>query len=328
MVYPHLYCILLTHQKPEFDNKGYFMQNLKIGHNTQPSLGTGVTVFLFDKKVRGAYTLCGSAPASRELHTLDLEAATSYVDGLVFAGGSALGLGAAQGAVQWLREHNRGYPTTRGVIPIVPAAGLYDLAVKEVAVPLAEHAYLACQNAVANNTLQGRIGAGMGASVGKLILSARSMSGGLGWAELTLPNGVSVLAYAVVNSVGDVLDRDGNIIAGARLANGEFADCTQYLLSGRDDWQYKDSNTTLVAVFTNAAFAKDELKRISKMAVAGMARAISPAFTCYDGDLVFCFSLSNDYHSSEPVSEQIVGTMAAEAVSQAIVNAVKNSILL
>jgi L-aminopeptidase/D-esterase-like protein len=296
------------------------MHPLKIGHYTQEEEGTGVTVFLFDQPAPGVYLLAGSAPASHELHTLELDALTPTVDGLVFVGGSAFGLSAVEGAMRWCKEQGRGYATSHGSIPIIPAAGIYDLAVKKAVAPSAESVYQACVDAVKNNPLQGRVGAGTGASVGKCITNAHRMSGGLGQAELTLPNGVSVLAYAVVNSVGDILDKNGNIIAGARFVNGEFADCTQYLLSGHDDLFNQESNTTLVALFTNARFSKAALKRISKMAIAGMARAISPAFTAYDGDIVFCFSLG-EYE----ISEKIIGAMAAEAVRQAIMNAVKKS---
>jgi L-aminopeptidase/D-esterase-like protein len=124
--------------------------------------------------------------------------------------------------------------------------------------------------------------------------------------------------------LGDILDNHGNIVAGACLENGKFANCTQYLLSGQNDFSNHDSNTTLVAIFTNAQFTKNELKRISKMALAGMAGAISPAFTSHDGDIIFCFSLGEQ----QGVSESTIGTMAAEAVRQAIVNAVKQSIIL
>lgn len=299
------------------------MQNLKIGHHTEEEQGTGVTVFLFETPARGAYTLCGSAPASHELHTLELDALIPHVNGLMFAGGSAFGLCAVEGVMCWLKERDRGYSMPTGVVPIVPAAGLYDLAVKKPYTPTAEHAYLACEAAVVNNEKQGNIGAGTGASVGKFVSTAQPMSGGLGRAEITLSNGVSVLAYAVVNSLGDVFDVTGNIIAGAQLASGEFADCTQHLLSGEDGWMTTGSNSTLVAVFTNAMFSKIELKRISKVAIAGMARAISPVFTRYDGDIAFCFSLGD-----MQASENVVGVMAAEAVRQAIVNAVKNSVLV
>jgi L-aminopeptidase/D-esterase-like protein len=297
------------------------MQYLKVGHYTQEEQGTGLTVFLFDHKTQGAYTLCGSAPAAHELHTLELDAIVPSVNGLLFSGGSAFGLSAVEGVMRWLKEHNRGYHTPYGVVPIVPAVGLYDLSIKQPLPPTADMAYEACQRAVENNSLEGPIGAGTGASVGKCISTARCMSGGLGRAELTLSNGTVVIAYAVVNSMGDILNETGDIIAGARLENGAFADCTQSLLSGHTAWMCRDeSNTTLAAVFTNALLSKSELKRISKMAVAGMARAISPVFTRYDGDIIFCFSLG-EHQAKEP----IIGAMAAEAVRQAIVNAVKQS---
>jgi L-aminopeptidase/D-esterase-like protein len=299
------------------------MKHLKIGHYTQAEQGTGLSVFLFDQPVCGAYTLCGSAPAAHELTVLDLDAMVSGVNGLLLAGGSAFGLSAVDGVLRWLKERNRGFATSHGVVPIVPAVALYDLAFNESVAPMAEHAYQACQQATENNVLQGRIGAGTGATVGKFVANTRRMSGGLGRAELRLANGVTVLAYAAVNSVGDVTDASGNIIAGACLPNGDFANCTQMLLSGCDDALQANTNTTLVAVFTNANFSKVELKRISKMALAGMPRAISPVFTQYDGDIVFCFSVG-----AATASEKIVGAMAAEAVRQAIVNAVQDSKIL
>jgi L-aminopeptidase/D-esterase-like protein len=299
------------------------MQHLKIGHYTHEEHGTGVTVFLFDHSARGAYTLCGSAPATHELETLELDSIVPEVNGLLFSGGSAFGLSAVEGVMRWQKEQNQGFNTPSGVVPIVPAVGLYDLSIKQAFAPTAVMAYEACQNAVENNLMEGSVGAGTGASVGKLVLSAQCMSGGLGRAEIKLSNGVSVVAYAVVNSAGDVLNETGEIIAGACLKDGRFADCTKYLLSGQNDWTGFECNTTLVAVFTNAFFSKAELKRISKMAVAGMARAISPIFTRYDGDIIFCFSLGE-----HKTSESVIGTMAAHAVRQAIVNAVKHSVPL
>lgn len=299
------------------------MQFLKIGHYTQEQHGTGVTVFLFDKPARGAYLLCGSSPASHELTTLELDANISHVDGLIFLGGSAFGLSAVDGVMRWFKEQGRGYPTPYGAVPIVPAVGIYDLAIKQAIPPTSENAYQACRSAFEDNVSEGRIGAATGASIGKFVPFAARMSGGLGCAELTLADGLSVLVYAVVNSLGDVRDKSGNIIAGARLPNGEFANCEEYLLSGQEDSAPTLLNTTLIAVFTNGKFSKIELSRIAKVAVAGMARAISPVFTRYDGDILFCFSLGERL-----ATEKVVSTMAAEAVRQAIVNAVKDSIVL
>lgn len=298
------------------------MQFLKVGHSTCHERGTGVSVFLFEQPAPAAYYVCGAAPASHELQVLDLEAAIPYIDGIVLTGGSAFGLPAVAGVMQWFAERQRGYQTSYGVVPILPAASIFDLGVKSSAPPTAADAYAACQAAQENNPLQGCIGAGTGASIGKAIPGARSMSGGVGFAEITLPNAVSVLAYAVVNSFGDVRDATGKIIAGACQSAQQFADCERYILSGQPVVSPL-ANTTLVAIFTNVDLTKAELKRVAKVAAGGIARAISPVFTCYDGDIIFCAALGK-----LAAAEITVSVLAAEAVRQAIVNAVKGSILL
>lgn len=296
------------------------MQFLKVGHFTQKENGTGVTVFIFENKAKAVYVLAGSSPATHEITALELDANVRYIDAITFVGGSAFGLSAVQGVMQWCQEHNLGHATTHGIVPIVPAASIYDLAVKKAVAPMPDQAYQACLKAYENNKEQGPIGAGTGASVGKLVPGAQRMSGGVGCAELTLPNGVTVLAYAVVNSLGDVRDSSGNIIAGARLTDGQFANCESYLLAGHEAKIANQSHTTLVSVFTNADFTKIELKRIAKVAIAGMARAISPIFTRFDGDILFCVSLGDKQQS-----EEVVSVMAAEVVRLAILNAVKES---
>jgi L-aminopeptidase/D-esterase-like protein len=298
------------------------MQNLRVGHCSKHEHGTGISAFLFDKPAQGAYQLCGSSPASHELHVLDMENSVTHVDGLVFTGGSAFGLSVIEGVMRWFQEQGRGVPALHGAVPIVPIAGIYDLGVKQAIPPTREDAYEACKLACVDNIEQGQVGAGTGASVGKLVPNAHSMSSGIGRAEITLADGLQVVAYAVVNAVGDVRDANNTIIAGASYEKGKFADCEKYLLSGQNNTAMF-GNTTLVAVFTNAKFSKAELKRIAKMAIAGMARAISPVFTCYDGDLLFCFSLGEKI-----ASELIVGAMAVEAVRQAIVNSVNHAVIL
>ncbi len=297
------------------------MHGLKVGHVTRTADGTGISVFLFEQQAVGAYLLMGSGPATHELATLNPDTSVSVLHALVLTGGSAFGLYAAEGVMRYLAEHHIGLTLPHGVVPIVPAAAIYDLAYQRAVPPNAQDAYDAAVAATENNLSRGRIGAGTGATVGKLIPDARAMTAGLGCARLTLASGVEVLAYAVVNAVGDVCDRDGNIIAGARLANGEFGNCTQFLLDGHGQAQLlTHGNTTLVAIFTNAAFSKAELQRVTKMAVAGMARAITPIFTCYDGDIAFAISLGK-----ERASPLTVGTLAAEAVQLAIIDAVKAS---
>lgn len=296
------------------------MHGLKIGHHTDQARGTGVSVFLFEDAARGGYRICGSAPATHELAALEPDNSVPECHGLVFAGGSAYGLHAAAGVMQYLKEKGIGHPVPSGVVPIVPAAAIYDLSYISDHYPTAENAYQACLQASEDNSEHGRVGAGTGATVGKLIPFAKAMASGIGRAVLNQKGGLEVVAYVVVNSVGDVHDR-GKMIAGARDAHGHFADCEKFLLSGEAETNlFTNSNTTLAAVFTNASFDKAECERIAKMAAAGLARAISPVFTRFDGDIVFCISTGK-----VPASELTVGAMAAEAVRLAIINAVKDS---
>lgn len=297
------------------------MENLKIGHINDEENGTGISVFLFEQGARGACWICGAAPASHELAALDPDNSVPNLHGLVFTGGSAYGLYAAKGVMTYLAERGIGHPTLQGVVPIVPAAAIYDLNYKKAIAPTAQQGYEAACSASLDNTQSGRIGAGTGATVGKLIPNKFSMTSGVGRGEISLNNGVTVISYAVVNSVGDVRKSDGEIVAGACEQDGTFANCEQYLLSGQAERDlFAHSNTTLAVVFTNAKFDKSELKRIGKMALAGMARAIVPIFTRYDGDILFCVSVGN-----EVASEITIGALAAEAVRNAILDGVKNS---
>lgn len=291
---------------------------IKIGHATRDDISSGVSVFILPHSSPCGYWLCGSAPATRDVSLLDATATVPAIDALVFTGGSAFGLGVTDGVMRWLHQHDRGFPTLAGLVPIVPTAAIFDLSIGQPFAPTAEDAYAACMQAVCNQHQQGQIGAGTGASIGKLSSSAQSMPGGIGWSELMCENGLYVLAYTVVNCVGDVLDGHANIIAGATTPAG-FLDLQSHFMTGqptRTDL-LTQANTTLVAVFTNAKFDKAQLTRIAKTASAGMARAIRPVFTAYDGDIVFAASVG------EIIADEVtVGMIAAELVRQAIVNAV------
>lgn len=297
------------------------MQGLKVGHVSHQEWGTGLTVFLFDRAAVGSYVLCGSGPASHELAPLEPDNSVERVHALLFSGGSAYGLHAANGVMRYLTERGIGLTLPHGIVPIVPAVAIYDLAHKAAFPPTDADAYQACLQARENNLEQGQVGAGTGATVGKVIPDASSMPGGLGVARYELAGGIEVIAYVVVNPIGDVRDAQNQIIAGARRENGDFANCEQYIFSGEGEKQLiQRGHTTLAVVFTNAAFSKAQLKRISKMAMAGMARAISPIFSCYDGDILFSISLGE-----KEASVLTIGTIGAELVRQAIVNAVQNA---
>jgi L-aminopeptidase/D-esterase-like protein len=290
----------------------------RIGHFTDPVRLTGLTVFLFDSPVPAAYCLCGASPATHELHVLEPDASVSGINGLVLTGGSAFGLGAVAGVMDYLREQGQGFRTPHGVVPIVPAAAIYDLGVGLPFAPRPEEAFEACLAAVPHNLVRGEIGAGTGATVGKLVPGLQPARGGFGRASVSLPEGVSVTACAVVNCRGDVRDAKGKIIAGARFPDGQFADGEKYLLSGQKEELFEVCpNTTLVVVLVEADFSREALHRIARVAMSGMARAISPVFTRYDGDIIFCISTGKN-----KASEDAVSVMAAKAVQQAIIDAV------
>ncbi len=296
------------------------MHGLKVGHFSDHAAGTGASVFLFESQAVGGYWICGAAPATHEVATLDPAGSVPHCQALVLTGGSAYGLHAAAGVNRYLAERQIGHPVPTGVVPIVPAAALYDLAYKTPGFPSPDDAYQACLNATEENIAHGRIGAGTGATVGKLVPGARCMTGGLGRYALVLPDGLEVIAYVAVNSVGDVW-QEGAIMAGACDKDGHFVDCEKYILAGHDEIElFSQAHTTLAAIFTNAALDKAGCLRMAKMAAAGLARAIKPVSTGYDGDIVFCFSLG-----AHKASELTVGTMAAEALRLAIVQAVTDA---
>lgn len=294
--------------------------HLKIGHITHTDKGTGLTVFLFNESATCGYWLCGSAPATRDVNLLDCAATVNKIDALLFTGGSAFGLDAAQGVMRWLQEQGRGFPTAHGPVPIVPTASIYDFSVKGPAAPTGEDAYQACLSAT-STLAAGLIGAGTGASVGKLSSEATPMAGGFGYAQIICPSGLVVLACVVVNAVGDIIEPTGHIVAGAQQKDGQFVDLAQQLLQGEDiNAPLSQQNTTLAAVFINANLDKPQLTRIAKMASAGMARAINPVFTSFDGDIVFAISLGKQIFN-----EITIGAIAATAIQQAILKAVTKS---
>ncbi|WP_133127245.1 P1 family peptidase [Legionella nagasakiensis] len=294
------------------------MEGLKISHFTNREDGTGASVFLFEQGAVGSYVIAGAASASHEIAVLDPEHSVPCVHGLMLTGGSTFGLYAAEGVVRYLAEKNIGFQLPHATIPLVPASALYDLSYRKPVAPSASAIYEICSAATENNTESGVIGAGTGATVGKLVSSAYEMKSGLGRSAIQLMSGLEVIVYAAVNAVGDVYD-NGKLLAGARFKDGRWANSQDLLLSGQSEKNlFAGTNTTLVAIFTNAKGDKAFLKRIAKMAVAGCARAISPVFSPYDGDTIFCFSLGD-----WDVGELILGTIVAEQVRLAIIDAVK-----
>jgi len=292
-----------------------------VGHVSDYDGLTGCTAILMEGGAAAGVDIRGSATGTEEFELLSPTHLTERIHAVVFAGGSAFGLEAASGVRRFLEHKGVGFDTGAARVPLVPAAILYDLGIgKSSARPTREMGESAAANASDKPVAEGAVGAGTGATVGKTLGMQHAMKSGLGSYTVPLPNGVLVSALAAVNALGDVIDpANGAIVAGARKApeSRDFANSAQ-ILKHRPPPGLQGKNTTLVAVATNARLTKVEAKKLAEFGSAGMARTISPVWTMFDGDLVVGLSvgaLAADINS--------LGVAAAEAVSQAILRAVR-----
>jgi len=302
-------------------------EGFEVGHWTDAERATGCTVILAppDGAVASA-DVRGGGTGSRELALLDPLANAKSVHAVLLTGGSAFGLAAADGVVRWLEERDRGYATPGGIVPLVPAAVVYDLMSGDPrARPDAEAGYAACESA-GPEFERGSVGAGTGAAVGKLFGRAASVKAGVGVAARTLPQGPRLAAVAVVNAFGDVLAEDGSVLAGSRSEEGTFPGTAkvmteQVIEPPRYRREPSPGNTTLVCVVTDAELTKVGCGIVAKMAQAGMARAVDPVHSAVDGDVVFALSSSR----SVAVDPLIVGVAAAGLTSEAIRDACRQA---
>ena len=271
-----------------------------------------------------AVDIRGSAPGTRETALLDPTNTVQQVHAIVLAGGSAFGLAAAQGVMRYLEERGVGYETQAARVPIVPAAILYDLGVGgDAAVrPTADCGYRAAGAASDRPVAEGSVGAGAGATVGKLAGPGRSMKGGIGTALIELPGGIRVAALMAVNAVGDIVDPDtGAIVAGARTPDGlGFADARAILRGTGALGGGGGENTTIGVVATNASLDKAQLALLARMAHDGLARAVRPAHTPADGDAIFAVATGA---GRGEVNLLQLGAAAADATADAIVRGVR-----
>ena len=302
---------------------------LRVGHWSDHEAATGCTVILCppDGAVAGV-DVRGGAPGTRETDLLRPECTVERIHALLLGGGSAFGLAAADGVVRWLAEHEIGLDVGVARVPIVPAAILFDLPVGRADLrPGPEAGYAACAAAHGGSVEQGNVGAGTGASVGKLRGLAHACKGGLGSACSEYAGGLRVAALAVVNVsvvnvLGNVYDREtGEVIAGVRDldADGHFTGFAEpvALLTAGEGPQFATANTTLAVVATNGRLTKSAITKVAQMAHAGLSRAIRPVYTSIDGDTVFALSCGEvDTHPD------IVGAAAADVLAQAVVNGV------
>jgi L-aminopeptidase/D-esterase-like protein len=295
---------------------------IRVGHYTLAERPTGCTVVLVDGAgAVGGVSQRGGAPGTRETDVLNPLNTVATVNAITLAGGSAFGLDAASGVVRWLDEHGIGFPTPGGPVPIVPAAILYDLDVgaNPRVRPTADCGYRAAAAASTAAVQEGSVGAGAGATVGKMLGARNATKSGIGSAAIRLSNGLVVGALVAVNAVGDIVDpTTGRIVAGARNPDGTFADARVLLRERASAGASPGGNTTIGVVATNARMSKADANRMALMADDGLARAIVPSHTPDDGDTVFAVATGT---WSGSASLTTVGGLAADALSQAIVRA-------
>jgi L-aminopeptidase/D-esterase-like protein len=297
---------------------------IRVGHASDFAAITGCTVVLCDGGAVGGVDVRGSATGTEEIGVLDPGHVADQVHAIVLAGGSAFGLEAASGVRRYLEHRGVGFHTGAGVVPIVPAAILYDLSIGKPGVrPTREMGEAAAAAATADAVKEGSMGAGTGATVGKLFGMKQAMKGGIGSATVALGGGALVSALAAVNAFGDVRDPEtGKIIAGARRAASgrEFADTERQMKQGASGAFSRTTHTTLVVVGTNAKLSKTGVTKLAQLAGLGVARTIYPVNTMFDGDIVFALSAG-----PERADINALGVAAAEAVAASIVRAVKTA---
>ncbi|RPI09039.1 MAG: peptidase S58 family protein [Zetaproteobacteria bacterium] len=297
---------------------------IRVGHGTDQAGCTGCTVILCPEGTVGGVDVRGSAAGTRELDALSPMHLVPHVHAVVLAGGSAFGLDAAGGVMRYLEERGVGFDVQVTRVPIVPAAILFDLRLGDAfARPDAAMAYAACQAATDGPFPEGSVGAGTGATIGKLFGIAQAMKSGMGSAGLDLPNGVKVAALAAVNAFGDVRDPDsGALLAGAREApdSRRLADTAAAMRQGVLPRGFRPENTTLAVVATNARLSKVQVTKVCQMAQHGLVRTVSPVHTTLDGDLVIGLATGE-----AEADTNAIGIAAAEATAQAIVRAVKEA---
>lgn len=300
---------------------------IKLGHHTLTKRPTGCTVLLCEEGASAGVDVRGSAPGTRETDLLDPINYVQQVQAILLSGGSAYGLAAATGVMRYLEENNLGFKIGKGVVPIVPAAILMDLGVGDFSVrPGEEDGYLACKAAKAEPSGEGNIGAGAGATVGKMFGMDYAMKGGLGTASYKVPDTEIVVgAIVAVNAVGDVYAPNSRrILAGARTEDGKgFRDTMSAIMQGYGVVKSGGANTTIGAIATNVPFDKAQLKKIAGMAHDGFARTINPIHTMWDGDTIFALSTGKAKGGEADVTAigAIAATVMAEAVARAIINA-------
>jgi L-aminopeptidase/D-esterase-like protein len=292
-----------------------------VGHVSDYDGLTGCTAILCEGGAVGGVDVRGSASGTEEFELFNPLHLTERIHAMVLAGGSAFGLEAASGVRRYLEHKGVGFHLSGPPVPLVACAILYDLGIgKSSAHPTREMGESAAAAATNKAVIEGAVGAGTGATVGKLFGMERAMKSGLGTYTVALNDGVLVSALAAVNAVGDIVDpATGKIVAGARVSKNsrEFANSAEQMKRGAVGAATRQ-NTTLVVVATNARLTKPMASKLAQFGSAGVARAISPVWTMYDGDIVVALSIGD-----KQADVNVLGVAAAEAVARSIVHAVE-----
>lgn len=311
------------------------LDGIHIGHFTDTRRPTGCTVVLCPEGAVGGVAVVGAAPGTRETDLLNPTSTVNEVHAILLSGGSAFGLDSATGVMSWLREHEHGLKVGPVRVPIVPGAVLFDLLVDDFAQPSgsgitpdADAGYQACLDAMRNPAsalAQGNVGAGAGATVGKLNGPSCAMRGGLGWAALNV-NGITVAAIIACNAVGDVINpHTDKILAGARTSPDSLnrLNAVEAELDGLStNGLQAGSNTTIGVIITDATLTKAQAQRLAQVGHDGLARTIRPVHTAMDGDTLFALATGKNH---APVDVMQLATAAGEVTAMAVVNAIQNA---
>ena len=298
---------------------------LAVGHFTLSERPTGCTVVLAEAGATAAVDVRGAAPATKETDLLDPVNSVQIAHAIVLSGGSAFGLDSASGVMRYLEEKRIGFAFGNAHVPIVPAASLFDLPVGDGRIrPNADCGYKAATAASTAPVVEGSIGAGAGATIGKSGGGGRAMKAGIGSAAIQLPNGLVVAALVAVNAYGDVIDpSSGKVVAGVRTADGRsLADARTLLRAGTIGFVPNGQNTTLGIVATNAKLTKTEAKRVAQMTHDGYARAIAPVHTPVDGDAIFALATGTRAGTADV---GLIGALGADVMATAIVRAAQQA---
>ena len=299
------------------------VRGVQVGHFTDTRRPTGCTVILVPEGTVAGVDVRGAAPGTRETELLSPLNSVEHVHALLLAGGSAFGLDAAGGVMRWLDERGIGIPVGPARVPIVPAAILFDLWVGDASIrPDSACGYAACEAASTGPVPEGNVGAGTGASVGKLFGIERAMRGGIGSASITVA-GITVAALVALNAVGDVVDpASGRVIAGARTVDGcALQDTMAALRCGAVPASLQPGiATTLGVIATDAVLTKAQANKVAQMAHDGFARSINPVHTAFDGDTIFALATGG---IAMAASLTLVGALAADMMATAVVRAAR-----